>query len=139
MTRLTHLALHVRDVEACVAFYRDYGAMIEVHARAKQAERIVWLAAPGQAEHFVLVLLPGGPGHDQAPDDFSHLGFALASRAAVDALADRARRAGILAWEPREDAYPAGYYCGISDPDGHVVEFSHGQPLGPGAPRLAPA
>ena len=24
-------------------------------------------------------------------------------------------------------------YCGIRDPDGNYVEFSYGQPLGPGA------
>ncbi|MCZ6873564.1 MAG: VOC family protein, partial [bacterium] len=26
-----------------------------------------------------------------------------------------------------------GYYCGVRDPDGNMVEFSYGQPLGPGA------
>ena len=30
---LTHLALHVRDLEACVAFYRDFCAMGVVHER----------------------------------------------------------------------------------------------------------
>jgi hypothetical protein len=29
-----------------------------------------------------------------------------------------------------------GYCCGVRDPDGRFVEFSHGQPLGPGAPPL---
>jgi predicted lactoylglutathione lyase len=82
------------------------------------------------------VILPGGPGRNQADNDFSHLGFALDSRAEVDAIARRAREAGILAWEPRQEPFPVGYYCGLVDPDGSFVEFSYGQPLGPGAASL---
>lgn len=130
---LTHLALHVRDLEACVAFYRDYCAMVSVHERGQGPERIVWLAEPGREQEFIFVLLPGGPGRDQAEGDFSHFGFALESKAAVDRLAARAEAAGCLAWPPRQEAYPVGYYCGLKDPDGNFVEFSYGQPLGPGA------
>jgi catechol 2,3-dioxygenase-like lactoylglutathione lyase family enzyme len=78
-------------------------------------------------------LIPGGRGRDQPPDDFSHLGFALANRAAVDAVADQARKDGLLVWEPVDEPYPVGYYCGVRDPDGNFVEFSYGQPLGPGS------
>ena len=52
---------------------------------------------------------------------------------AVDRLAAQAEAEGILIWPPREDPYPVGYYCGIKDPSGNYVEFSYGQPLGPGA------
>ena len=78
-------------------------------------------------------MLPGGPGRNQTERDLSHLGFALESRAKVDTIADRAEVEGILAWEPVEEPYPVGYYCGVTDPDGNIVEFSYGQPLGPGA------
>lgn len=130
---LTHLALHVRDLDACVAFYGDFCGMKIVHERGDAKERVVWLAEPGQEERFIIVLLPGGPGRNQADSDFSHLGFALDSRAAVDQVAERAAAAGHLVWEPREEPYPVGYYCGLKDPDGNFVEFSYGQPLGPGA------
>ena len=90
-------------------------------------------AEPGRDQAFVIVLIPGGPGRDQAERDFSHLGFALDSEAAVDAVADLGRHAGCLIWEPRREPYPVGYYCGLKDPDGNVAEFSYGQPLGPGA------
>ncbi len=76
---------------------------------------------------------PGGPGRNQVDDDFSHLGFALESREAVDQLSQKARAEGLLIWEPQDDPYPVGYYCGVKDPDGNFVEFSYGQPLGPGA------
>ncbi len=132
---LTHFALHVRDLDACVAFYRTYCGMRVVHERrdAETGERIVWLAEPGREKEMIFVLLPGGPGRDQPPGDNSHFGFALASREAVDRIAERGRVAGCLVWEPREEPYPVGYFCGLRDPDGNVVEFSYGQPLGPGA------
>ncbi|MDJ0947924.1 MAG: VOC family protein [Alphaproteobacteria bacterium] len=136
---LTHLALHVRDYDACVAFYREYCGMREVHMRIDTVtgKRVVWLAEPGREREMIFVILPGGPGRDQEDGDYSHLGFAMESREAVDAIADRARRDGRLIWEPREEPYPVGYYCGVRDPDGNAVEFSYGQPLGPGAEEAA--
>jgi hypothetical protein len=104
-----------------------------VHDRISGGKRIVWLAERGREEEFILVLIPGGPGRYQSSEDFSHLGFALESRTAVDAIAAQAKAAGILEWEPRKEPYPVGYYCGIKDPDGNFVEFSYGQPLGPGS------
>ena len=130
---LTHIAMHVRDLNACINFYNDFAGMAISHDRQSGAKRIVWLAEPGREKTFILVLIPGGPGRDQDPEDFSHLGFALESSGAVDAVAERARQQGILEWEPRQEPYPVGYYCGIRDPDGNFVEFSYGQPLGPGA------
>ncbi len=135
----THLALHVRDLDACIAFYRDFCAMEIVHERDDGGTRVVWLAEPGRARDFIFVLIPGGPGRDQGERDYSHFGFALASRAAVDAIAVRAGAAGCLAWAPRDEPYPVGYYCGLRDPDGNFVEFSYGQPLGPGAPDASEA
>ena len=136
---LTHIALHVRDLEACVEFYETFCGLRVVHERTKDRsdDRIVWMAEPGREKDFVYVLLPGGPGRDQQDRDFSHAGFALESREAVDAIAERARKAGCLVWEPRQEAYPVGYYCGLRDPDGSFVEFSYGQPLGPGAEEMA--
>ncbi len=133
---LTHLALHVRDLEACVAFYREFCALEIVHERGDQGQRIVWLAEPGRGKEFIFVLLPGGPGRDQDARDFSHFGFALDGKAAVDEIAARAEAAGFLAWAPRQEPYPVGYYCGLRDPDGNFVEFSYGQPLGPGAETM---
>lgn len=132
---LTHIALHVRDLDACIAFYREFCGMTVVHERSDRGHRVVWLAEPGKENDFIIVMIPGGPGRHQAEQDYSHFGFALESRAAVDALADKAAAAGRLVWLPREEPFPVGYYCGVRDPDGNFVEFSYGQPLGPGAER----
>lgn len=136
-TAFTHLALHVRDLEACVTFYEKYAHLRLVHDRSSNGKRIVWLAEPGREAEFIIVLIPGGPGRNQQATDFSHLGFALDNKAAVDAIAEQARAAGILEWEPRQEPYPVGYYCALRDPDGNFVEFSFGQPLGPGAASMA--
>jgi len=131
----THVALHVQNLDACLAFYREFCGMREVHLRVDTVtgKRVVWLAEPGREREFIFVLLPGGPGHEQGERDFSHFGFALDSPEAVEAIADKARSSGCLAWEPKQEPYPVGYFCGVRDPDGHFVEFSYGQPLGPGA------
>ncbi len=132
----THLALHVRDADACLRFYQTYAQMRLTHDRISHGKRIVWLAEPGKETEFIVVLIPGGPGREQNSSDFSHLGFAVDSKEAVDAIADKARAEGILEWEPRQEPYPVGYYCGVRDPDGNLVEFSFGQPLGPGAKEV---
>ncbi len=131
--RLTHLALHVRDLDATATFYQDYCSMRPVHERSDGGTRVLWLAEPGRDKDFIIVLIPGGPGRDQEDKDYSHFGFACESRGAVDAIAKKAEADGCLVWAPREEPFPVGYYCGLRDPDGNFVEFSYGQPLGPGA------
>jgi catechol 2,3-dioxygenase-like lactoylglutathione lyase family enzyme len=132
---LTHIALHVRDIDASIHFYRRFCALAVIHERsAGNGASVVWLAEEGREREFIFVLLSGGHGKTPAEDEYGHFGFACASRADVDRIAAEARAAGCLVWEPREEPYPVGYYCGLKDPDGNFVEFSFGQPLGPGAP-----
>ncbi len=130
---LTHLALHVADLAACVEFYRHYCGLKIVHQRRSGAKEICWLAESGKETEFIIVMMNGGPRHEIKPGDYSHLGFAVESKERVDQIAAQAEQAGCLIWTPREEPYPVGYYCGVRDPNGHQVEFSFGQPLGPGA------
>lgn len=133
---LTHLALHVPDLDACVAFYREFCGMAVTHQRAGKGSRIVWMAEPGKEHEFIFVIMPGGQDRGLAADDYSHFGFAVASREQVDAIAAKAQAAGCLIWAPRDEPYPVGYYCGLRDPSGNYVEFSYGQPLGPGSEAM---
>ena len=136
---LTHIALHVQDLDACISFYQEYAGLRIVRDRrphGSNGKRIVWLAEIGKENEFILVVLPHGPKKQQQESDFSHLGFAMESKKAVDSLAFKAKQAGILVWPCKQEPFPVGYYCGIKDPDGNFVEFSYGQPLGPGAQLL---
>ena len=132
---MTHVALHVHDFEACLHFYHEYCGMQVARERPSSEENssVVWLSEPGREQELIFVLIPGGTCRDDQVRDFSHLGFAVETRETVDQIAERARSEGRLIWEPTEEDYPVGYYCGVRDPDGNHVEFSFGQPLGPGA------
>ena len=134
--RVGRMARHVPDLDACIAFYQEFCAMRVIHERAGKGSRIVWMAEPGKEHQFIFVIMPGGAPRELAMDDYSHFGFAMDSRAAVDAVATRAAAAGCLIWAPRDEPYPVGYYCGLRDPAGNYVEFSYGQPLGPGSEAM---
>src|SRR5262249_36567173 len=97
----------------------------------KDGHRVVWLAEPGKERDFIIVLVPGGPGRNQSEKDYSHLGFALDSRAAVDAVAAKADAVGRLMWPPRDEPYPVGHYRGGggAHPVGYVG--GGGRPGGP--------
>lgn len=137
LPRFTHLALHVTDLSACADFYQNFCQLSIAHHRTSSHQQVMWLADSLDDPAFVLVLMDGGYDHRSATDDYRHFGFALASKAEVDAIAERADKQGCLLWPPRQDPFPAGYYCGVRDPNGNAVEFSYGQPLGPGAPPLS--
>lgn len=79
---LTHLALHVPDLDACIAFYETFCGMRVIHRRPGKGSQIVWMAEPGQEQRFIFVIMPGGQPRNLASDDYSHFGFALSSRAA---------------------------------------------------------
>jgi catechol 2,3-dioxygenase-like lactoylglutathione lyase family enzyme len=127
----THCALHVRDLDESIAFYRSYCGLEIVKEHGEGEGRAVWLASPGEKENFVLVLLGSGPLRTQDKDDMTHYGFGVPAREDVDGIAERAQKDGCLHWEPREYPPPTGYLCGVRDPTGYIIEFSHGQPLGP--------
>ena len=58
---------------------------------------------------------------------FAHLGFELAERSHVDAIAAVAQAGGWLASPPMDLPAPIGYICMVTDPDGNTIEFSHDQ------------
>lgn len=132
-SRFTHCALHVRGMQKAVDFYREFCGLVVVQEHGEGPnDHAVWVSEPDRMSDYVFVLLLGGSGHDQPASDLSHFGFALQSKADVDAIAERGRGTGCLAWEPEAFPYPVGYRCALRDPDGYIVEFSYGQPLGPG-------
>jgi len=135
--RLTHLALHVADLGKSVDFYTRVAGMRLVHERidATTGVAVAWVTtcAADAPLAFAIVLIADagnalGYGAPQAPiGPLSHLGFGLNSRAGVDAIAARAQAAGVLQQAAGYVNEVVGYICMLRDPDGHTVEFSHGQ------------
>ena len=137
MARLTHLALHVPNLEVCLEFYQRFTGMQVVHQRggtAAHPKRIVWMSERGRESDFVFVFMEGGVRVPLEAGDYRHFGFALKSKIEVDAIEQMAADSGCLLWPARQEPFPVGYYCGVQDPAGNQVEFSYGQPLGPGSP-----
>lgn len=139
-TLLTHIALHVADLDRSVDFYTRFVGMRLVNIRDDKEtnQRTAWVTSQSEGAplDFVIVLLCGDPSlfggaQPQAPiGPVSHLGFDVPSRAEVDAFAERAREAGFLVRAPVYVNDVVSYICFVRDPDGHSVEFSHGQALG---------
>jgi catechol 2,3-dioxygenase-like lactoylglutathione lyase family enzyme len=127
--KCTHVALQVRDIERSIAFYRRYCEMRVVHDRTDDF-RVVWLGWGEDPPNFVIVLL-NKPYEVNRQPEYQHIGIAVESRAAVDAVAERARADGqAVAWPPVDAGPVVGYFCGLADPDGNMVEFSYGQRIG---------
>jgi lactoylglutathione lyase len=129
--RWTHVALPTGDLDKAIDFYTALTPLVVVERFQDDAGQSAWLSNDKQAETpFVLVLVSfdtdrGGRLGLLTP--FAHLGIEVPRREDVDALAERARELGCLHWEPRDMPDPVGYICALKDPDGNVVEISHGQ------------
>lgn len=120
--RLTHIALHVQDRAASLAFYRDWCGMVDSSPDPNQ--KSPWLSSPGKEHDFALVLVGGAqsPRH-QPPTDVTRMGVAVESREALLALYDRAKAEGIVCKPLEEKPNGVRSYFQVTDPDGYVVEF----------------
>lgn len=128
--RLTHIAIAVADLDATIAWYREFTQLDVVHERRDADGSVAWLAEVDRARHpFVIVAaaLDDRPHPGATIAGFAHLGIEMPARADVDAIAARGLAADCLAWETQDLGPPVGYVCALRDPDGNLVEFSHGQ------------
>ena len=129
--RWTHIALPSSDLDAAIAFYEEFTPLVLLSRREDDDGQSAWLSHAKQTENpFVLVLVmfwrdKGKRQPTMAP--FAHIGIEMPERSDVDRIAEQARAAGCLTWEPQDLPPPVGYVCAITDPDGNVVEISHNQ------------
>ena len=68
-TRLTHLALHVDTLDACIDFYQRYCGLQVADDQVRGGRRVVLLAEPGREAEFVMQLLGGGEDRPAAPEN----------------------------------------------------------------------
>ena len=131
---LTHIALHVCNVEASVQFYREYAGLHDIHSRGDDQSCVGWISDLKRPFGLVLLQRRGGPVRRWLANQLggfrpalAHIGVALSSRAEVDVLCEKASREGILRKPPRDAGHPVNYYGMLADPDGNNLELSFGQ------------
>ncbi|MBZ8143203.1 glyoxalase/bleomycin resistance/dioxygenase family protein [Rubrivivax gelatinosus] len=123
--RWTHFTLPVGDLDATVGFFTGVCGLSVVRDRRLEGGTTVWLGpAPGLDPEFVVVLVRG---EVHAPLD--HFGFQCDRRDQVTAIAERAKADGTLVEGPTDYGGSVGYFAVVREPSGHLVEFTHGQPL----------
>jgi catechol 2,3-dioxygenase-like lactoylglutathione lyase family enzyme len=130
--KFTHIALQVFDLHKSIDFYETYCGLNIYHERVdpRTGDRVVWLSEPSKKPFYVLVLMPGAKEIKKPNGGFGHLGFDVKSKDEVHRIAKMAKGENCLIWDVMEEPYPVGTLCGVTDPDGNIVEFSYGQPLG---------
>jgi lactoylglutathione lyase len=132
IARFTHVALPCCDIDATIDWYERFTPLRLLERREDAEGYGAWLGQPDMVDKpFIIVLVsfhkdrPRGKQPTLAP--FAHLGIEVPTREEVDAIAERGRAEGCLAWEPQQLPPPIGYVCALTDPDGNMVEFSFDQ------------
>jgi catechol 2,3-dioxygenase-like lactoylglutathione lyase family enzyme len=126
-TRWTHVTITVSDIERSIGFYSDFCGLSVLRDRRREGGGTVWLGpetAAGKDPTFLLVI-----GQGEVTAKIDHLGFQCDRREDVDRIAERGRQLGILVEPPADFGGVVGYFTVLHDPDGHLVEFTHGQPI----------
>ena len=123
----THITITVSEMERSIAFYTSFCGLFVARDRRREGGGTVWLGPSVEGEgrpSFVLVLMEG-----EVTTRIDHLGFQCGAREEVDLMAERGKELGILVYPPTDSGGSVGYWAMLSDPDGHLVEFTYGQPI----------
>ena len=125
--RWTHITITVSNIERSIEFYTSFCKLSVIRDRRREGGGTVWLGpsqSPGVKPTFLLVI-----GEGEVTSLVDHLGFQCEQREQVDQIAERGTQMGILAVPPTDLGDPVGYFTILRDPDGHLVEFTYGQPI----------
>ena len=127
MPRWTHITINVSDLERSIQFYTSLCGLSIVRDRRPEGRHNVWLGSKPEAGEdpiFVLVLI-----QNEVKARLDHFGFQCESNQEVDRIAELARAQNILIEPPQDIGGVVGYFTMVRDPDGHLIEFTAGQPL----------
>jgi catechol 2,3-dioxygenase-like lactoylglutathione lyase family enzyme len=127
MPRWTHITINCSNLERSIDFYTNLCGLTIVRDRRPEGGHNVWLGPPtkeGEDALFVLVIV-----EDEIKFRLDHFGFQCDTRQEIDRIAQLAREQNILVQPPTYYGGIVGYFTTVRDPDGHIVEFTFGQPL----------
>lgn len=123
----THITFTVSDFDRSIAFYKNVCEMDVVRDRRGEGGSTVWLGPKSNSNAlppFVFVIEQG-----EVKDRLDHLAFQCDTREEVAEKAAMGAKMGALHEGPIDHGGSVGYYALLRDPDGHLVEFTHGQPI----------
>jgi lactoylglutathione lyase len=123
---LSHIALIVRDVHKMIGFYQEFAGMEVIHHRNDDGVNVAWLRLP-ERESLIIVMIEDINLEIKKYQRMNHFGFDAVSREAVDELAKKAERLGVLKQPALDGGKILGYLCMVEDPDGNNLEFAYGQ------------
>ena len=126
-TRWTHITFTASDIERSIDFYTSFCDLSVLRDRRREGGGTVWLGPdtpPGQNPTFIMVI-----GEGEVSSRMDHLGFQCEAREQVEQIAERGKQLGILVHPPTDSGGSVGYWTMLRDPDGHLVEFTYGQPI----------
>jgi catechol 2,3-dioxygenase-like lactoylglutathione lyase family enzyme len=121
---MRHVALFVRDLEACERFYVE---LLGMRVEWRPDPQNVYLTSGG--DNVALHQADGQVPREEVGQRLDHIGFFLDSAEAVDDWFDWLRDNGVrMRTEPRTHRDGArSFYC--YDPDGTLVQMIHHPPI----------
>ena len=118
---LNHVALHVADLDASVAFYRDHLELPQIPRPAFDFPGAWFRLGPEQQLH----LLAGREAPPQRLSRRAHFALKVAS---IDEAEAFLQRKG-LTYRPRKRRPDGAWQLFLHDPDGHRIELTDLSPL----------
>ena len=123
----THVTLPLSDLDGSIKFFTETCGLAVIRDRRLEGGNTVWLGpkpTDGTDPEFALVAYRG-----EVKQPLDHFDFQCETREQVTAIADAARALGTLIEGPIDHGGSVGYYAVLREPSGHLVEFTHGQPM----------
>jgi lactoylglutathione lyase len=123
----THFTLPLSDLDGSIRFFTEVCGLSVVRDRRIEGGTTVWIGpkpVEGNDPDFVLVAYQG-----EVKEPLDHFGFQCETRDQVTSIANAARERGNLVEGPVDFGGSVGYFAVLREPSGHLVEFTHGQPM----------
>ena len=120
--RLTHICLHVNNLQACIEFYQKYCRLEVIEDRTSEGKGSVYMTAPDSQSPMMIQLMLGGETLQIDQQSERHFGFEVDAREDIDTIENMAEQDGILVFKA-DEYMPGAYLCTVRDPNGNPVEF----------------
>lgn len=126
VSKLSHIALVVSDIEKMIDFYQYFAEMSLIHRRIDEEVNVAWLKL-GAPSELTIVMIENKNLNETGYQRMNHFGFDCTSKEAVDNISVKAKNYNCIKYNPFCGGEILGYLCVIEDPDGNQLEFAYGQ------------